>query len=99
MNNEEYSLFFTPSMEAFEGFSLTVHDTVVDETDRKVAMHVTSTASTSIGEYHNEYRLTLHMTEDGQKIDKFEEFVDSKYSADFMPRVRNFLAQSKKANI
>ncbi|KAI4178766.1 MAG: hypothetical protein L6R41_008221 [Letrouitia leprolyta] len=99
MNNEEYQSFFISSMPAFEGFHLTVHDTVIDETARKVVMHITSTASTPIGDYHNEYRLTLRMTEDGQKIGRFEEFVDSKYSADFMPRVRDFLSQSKKANM
>lgn len=86
-------------MPAFQGFHLTVHDTVIDETARKVVMHLTSTASTPIDEYHNEYMLTLHMTEDGHKVDKFEEFVDSKYSADFMARVREFLSQSNKANM
>ncbi|KAL8944332.1 MAG: hypothetical protein Q9216_000517 [Gyalolechia sp. 2 TL-2023] len=99
MNNEEYLSFFTLTMPAFQGFHLTVHDTVIDEPARKVVMHLSSTASTPIGVYNNEYMLTLHMTEDGRKVDKFEEFVDSRYSADFMPRVRNFLSQSNKANM
>ena len=31
----------------------------------------------------NGYIIVLHMTEDGTKVEKFEEFVDSKPSVDF----------------
>ncbi|KAL8723561.1 MAG: hypothetical protein Q9225_000196 [Loekoesia sp. 1 TL-2023] len=99
MNNEQYTSFLTTSLPAFRGFCLTIRDTVIDEPARKVVMHLTSTASTDLGKYHNEYMMTLHMTKDGCKVDKFEEFVDSKYSADFMPRLRDFLFQSNKANM
>ena len=40
--------------------------------------------------------LVLHMTEDGKKVVRFEEFVDSKYSAEFMPRLREHLAGKQK---
>ncbi|KAL8650740.1 MAG: hypothetical protein Q9226_005016 [Calogaya cf. arnoldii] len=84
MDNEKYKAFFAPRMVPFRDFQLTVHDTVVDEAARKVIMHMTSTASTDIGKYCNEYILKLPMTEDCRKVDKFEEFVHSGYSAKFM---------------
>jgi ketosteroid isomerase-like protein len=46
-------------------------------------MHATSTADTDIGPYANEYALILHFTEDGKKVTKFLEYVDSAYSIKF----------------
>jgi ketosteroid isomerase-like protein len=43
-------------------------------------MHASSTADTKIGPYANEYALFLTFTEDGKKVTRFEEFVDSGYS-------------------
>lgn len=34
------------------------------------------------------------MTEDGRKLDKFYEFVDSAYRADYMRRLRDAMAES-----
>ncbi|KAI4242147.1 MAG: hypothetical protein L6R40_004190 [Gallowayella cf. fulva] len=99
MNNDEYVAFFAPRMPPFKNFNLTVHDTVVDEAPRKVVLHMTSTASTAIGEYRNEYMLKLHITEDRRKIDRFEEFVDSGYSAQFMTKLHQHLSGSTKASI
>ena len=59
-------------------------------------MHASITATTDLGDYGNEYMLVLHMTEDGKKVVRFEEFVDSKYSAEFMPRLREHLAGKQK---
>lgn len=94
LNNEQYAAYFTPIMPAFEHFHLTVHDSIVDEVARKVLMHVSSSASTALGPYNNEYMLILHMTEDGRKVEKFYEFVDSAYSADYMRRLRDAMAES-----
>ena len=83
-------------MPAFKDFHVTVKHTIVDEEARKVAMHASSTATTDLGDYSNEYMLVLHMTVDGKKVVRFEEFVDSKYSADFMPRLREHLVGKQK---
>ena len=83
-------------MPAFKDFHVTVHDIVVDETARKVVMHASSTASTKLGSYNNEYTLILHMTEDGRKVEKFYEFVDSAYSADYMARLRDSIVNQQK---
>lgn len=46
-------------------------------------IHATSTAETDIGPYANEYALILKFTEDGTKVTRFLEMVDSAYSAKF----------------
>jgi ketosteroid isomerase-like protein len=46
-------------------------------------MHATSTSETDIGPYANEYALILTFTEDGKKVTKFLEYVDSAYSMKF----------------
>ncbi|KAL8927353.1 MAG: hypothetical protein Q9172_001432 [Xanthocarpia lactea] len=99
MNNEEYIAFFAPSIPLFRNFRLTIHDIVVDESDRKVVMHLTSTASTDIGKYYNEYMLKLHMTEDCRKVDKFEEFVDSGYSAKYMAKLLENPSRARKTSL
>ena len=96
LNNEQYLAYFTPIMPAFKNFHVIVNHTVVDEEARKVAMHATSTATTDLGDYSNEYVLVLHMTEDGKKVVRFEEFVDSKYSTEFMQRLREHLVGKQK---
>ena len=96
LNNEEYKAYFIPIMPAFRDFRLKVHDTVVDEAARKVMMHASSTATTDLGPYKNEYVVILHMTDDGRKVERFEEYVDSAYSTDYMPRLREHLAGKQK---
>ena len=83
-------------MPAFKNFHVTVKNTIVDEEARKVAMHASSTATTDLGDYSNEYMLVLHMTEDGKKVVRFEEFLDSKSTTEFMPRLREHLAGKQK---
>lgn len=92
LNNEQYTAYFGSIMPAFKGFHVTVHDTIVDEAARKVFMHASSTATTVLGPYSNEYSLILHMTEDGRKVEKFYEYVNSAYTVDYMPRLREAIA-------
>lgn len=46
-------------------------------------IHATSTAETDIGPYANEYALILTFTEEGTKVIKFLEMVDSAYTEKF----------------
>ncbi|CAF9922926.1 hypothetical protein IMSHALPRED_005803 [Imshaugia aleurites] len=96
LNNEQYAAYFVPVMPAFKDFHMTARDIVVDETARKVVMHAFSTASTALGPYENEYTLILHMSEDGRKVEKFYEFVDSAYSVDYMARLRDSIVNQQK---
>ena len=92
LNNEQYLAYFVPLMPAFKNFHVAVKSTAVDEQARQVVLHALSTAMTELGEYANEYVLTLWMTDDGTKVQKFEEFVDSKYSVEFLGKLREHLA-------
>jgi ketosteroid isomerase-like protein len=60
-----------------------IHTEVHDAEARRCVIHASSTANTRIGTYGNEYALFLTFTEDGKKISKIEEFVDTAYSAKF----------------
>lgn len=55
-----------------------------DATKHTCIIHARSTAGTPIGPYGNEYALILTFTEDGGKVTKFDEFVDSAYSQQFV---------------
>lgn len=46
--------------------------------------HASSTADTEIERYRNEYALILTFTEDGKKVARFDEFVESAYSERFV---------------
>lgn len=96
MDNEQYLAYFTPIMPAIKNFHLTVKHTIVDEEFRNVVMHAHSTATTDLGAYNNEYMLVLYMTMDGTKVVRFEEFVDSKHSAEYLPRLREHLGGKQK---
>lgn len=91
LNNEDYRAYFTPFMPAFRDFHVKAKNTIVDEESRQVVLHASSTAMTDLGAYNNEYIIMLHMTEGGPKIDKFEEFVDSQKSTDFISRLKSHL--------
>jgi ketosteroid isomerase-like protein len=52
-------------------------------------MHASSTANTKIGRYANEYGLFLTFTDDGNKVTRIEEFVDSAYTAMFFQKLNN----------
>ena len=100
MNNEKYLAFFQPLMPAFRNFTLKAHDIIVDEAERKVVVHASSTAMTVLGEYGNEYILVLHMDEPGEKVEKLLEYVDSAYSQEFMTKLRKRLvSQEKEGNL
>lgn len=97
MNNAEYEAFFSRTMPLIQNFTpIEFEDeTMVDTEKRKVFMHLRSTADTVVGAYANEYSLVMTMTEGGDKVCDFMEFVDSAYSEEFFPRLRAKLEQDR----
>ena len=95
MKNEEYAAYFEPQMAAFRDFKLAVHDTVHDAAAQKVSMWVTSTATTDVGPYTNEYMLVLNMNEEGTKVERLLEYVDSAHSIQFMGKLRKGRREEK----
>ena len=84
MNNAQYAAYFGLQIPLFRDFKLKVHDTFHDAATQKVSMWVTSNAMTDIGEYRNEYMIVLHLNEEGTKVEKLLEYVDSAHSIKFM---------------
>jgi ketosteroid isomerase-like protein len=98
MNNEAYAAFLEDILPIFRDMHLTVHDTTIDEVERRVVMHVSSKALTVMGEYANEYIFSLWMTEDGKTVERVEEFADSKYSADYFGKLGELVAGMEAAD-
>jgi ketosteroid isomerase-like protein len=96
LNNDQYREYFTPILGLFREFHVTPISVVCDDSQRKVTIHARSSAETAIGAYGNEYCILLTMDESGEKIVEILEFVDSGYSEDFFPRLREHYAMKAK---
>ncbi|KAH8887146.1 hypothetical protein GQ53DRAFT_327188 [Thozetella sp. PMI_491] len=95
-SNAEYQAFIAQGFQVLKNFHLKLKDGVspiIDEEQRKVVLHLTSTADTPIGPYTNQYVFTFQMSSDGTQIDEVVEFVDPKYTKDFVDRVIEYLTQ------
>jgi ketosteroid isomerase-like protein len=94
-NNTEYRSYFESIMPLFSNFTVKVHNEFHNAEARTSYMHASSRAETPIGTYANEYALVLSFTEDGTKITKIEEFVDSAYSAQFFAKLAISASKAK----
>ncbi|KAJ7133980.1 hypothetical protein C8R43DRAFT_1022124 [Mycena crocata] len=79
---EEYvELMKSSIFKTFERLTFTAPLDVVHGSN-KVAVHIRSDGTTKSGkQYNNEYMFTFHF--EGEKITRINEFVDSKYTAEF----------------
>jgi ketosteroid isomerase-like protein len=76
-NNTEYRKYLEKIIPLFFNFTVTVHGAFHDAEARTSVIHASSRAITSIGPYTNEYALFPSFKEDGKKITRIDEFVDS----------------------
>ena len=70
---------------------MTVHKMINDPEAHMITVHASGNANTPVGEYNNEY--VFFLTVEGEKIVKIEEFVDSQFSASFMPKLLAYAKQ------
>lgn len=96
MNNTEYRTYFSAFLPLYKDFNVMIIDAYVDESANRVALQATSTATSVIGPYANEYVLMLKMTECQDKIYEVREFVDSEYSAQFFANLTAYIAGGGK---
>ncbi|OTA34355.1 hypothetical protein BTJ68_07111 [Hortaea werneckii EXF-2000] len=68
-----------------------VADQVFDEDQRKAALHVFGSASSPVGKYEQEYTWFLTFNEDGTKVKRMEEMIDSSYLAEFFKRLHDYV--------
>ncbi|KAL6171937.1 hypothetical protein ACJQWK_02930 [Exserohilum turcicum] len=83
-SNAQYRAYLSRIMHLYSNFTVTVNEEIHDAVAHKCIIHASSRAETKIGPYANEYALILTFTEDGKKVTKFDEFVDSAYSQQFV---------------
>ena len=67
---------------------LTVDTAIYDVDQRKAAYHLMGEAETPVGLYSNEYSIFLSFTEDGTKLTKVVEMVDSAYIGVFTQKMK-----------
>ncbi len=96
MNNTQFSTYFNPFLSVIRDFQLTVHNTVVDTEAKTVAVYLYSKGETDLGPYANEYLLMLHMDEEGEKVERLVKFVDSAYSKEMFPKLKELIARQQK---
>jgi len=97
MDNATFRAWFSGIMPLLKGFTVTVHEVVESKEEKKVMMWASSVADSPIGPYKNEYCLILFFNETGDKLVKFLEFVDSKWSTEFFAKMREWVAEQAKA--
>lgn len=85
-------------MPLFQRFDPVIHDMVEDEKGNKVIMWVSSSGDTDIGPYGNEYMILLYFNEAGDKVERFVEFVDSRYAMKFYGRLAKHMAEKAAQN-
>lgn len=96
MGNTEYAQYLSTVLPAFTGFHVNVNEIIEDTRSNKVSVWAKSTATTPIGPYANEYMLIFHFDNSQDKLVKFYEFVDSRYSAEHFGKMREFVAARAK---
>jgi hypothetical protein len=74
---------------------VTVDSETYDSDAKRAVLHLFSTATTPLGKYGNEYAIFLTFTEDGSKLTRVEEMVDSKSSDAFFVNLRKHLQKNE----
>ncbi|TKA65024.1 hypothetical protein B0A55_10565 [Friedmanniomyces simplex] len=92
-NNEDYRKYFASIMPLFKDFTIWSENEIYDVQAKKAALHMSSTATTPIGDYSNEYAIFFTFTEDGTKLTQMDEMVDSAYSGKFFGDLNAFVKE------
>ncbi|KAK4565596.1 hypothetical protein LTR86_004213 [Recurvomyces mirabilis] len=95
MNNNEYRLYFASVMSMFKSFTVIIESEMYDVQTNRAALHIRSVAQTPVGSYSNEYAFFLKFDHDCNKISRFEEMVDSKYTVEHLLELRSHLRKHR----
>jgi len=61
--------------------------TISDPESHSAVIHATAQGETPLGPYENEHVFFFSFTEDGGKVNRVEEYVDTSYSEAFVAKV------------
>jgi hypothetical protein len=77
-------------------FRLHKLDITVDSDQNKIVLRLKSTAHSELGSYHGEYMITLYTTDDGKKVQRYEEFVDRELADKYVVPLSRLIARRAK---
>lgn len=74
---------------------MNIKNIVHDAANGTAAVYATSSADTPVPDekWTNEYAIFLWLTEDGMKVKRLEEMVDSAFYQHFFPKFQNYLVE------
>jgi hypothetical protein len=69
---------------------------ISDPEQHSAAVHATAIGDTPLGAYENEHVFFFYFTDDGRKVNRVEEYVDTSYSEAFVKNVKDYQARNVK---
>lgn len=60
-------------------------------------LHVRTTADSAIGPYTNEHVMFFTFTDDGKKLTKLQDFMDSAFVRDYQPRFKAYISKQAQS--
>ncbi|EME42052.1 hypothetical protein DOTSEDRAFT_174856 [Dothistroma septosporum NZE10] len=97
--NNDYKMFFGNLQETLKNFKMTIHKIVNDVDQHMAVVHASGSGETPFAHYNNEYAFFLHFSDTGDKVDRIEEFVDSKFSSEFFGKMQDYLKTQQGVNV
>ncbi|EED18938.1 conserved hypothetical protein [Talaromyces stipitatus ATCC 10500] len=91
-----HAQFIYPKLvENLKNWKLNIKNIVHDAANGTAAVYATSSADTPVPEekWTNEYAIFVWLTEDGMKVKRLEEMVDSAFYQHFFPKFQNYLVE------
>jgi hypothetical protein len=88
--NERFSAMFPAIHSQLKDYHIDLvkgSEPIIDVEKRTVSMHLKGSAVSKLGPYNNEYIMTITVTEDGEKVERILEFLDSGYTRDYFAKL------------
>ncbi|KAF2209145.1 hypothetical protein CERZMDRAFT_47839 [Cercospora zeae-maydis SCOH1-5] len=80
-------------MGAIRDCEFNVHETVHDPDRNKAAVYCTSQGNTDVGPWNMEYAAFITFNEQGDKVAKLEEMIDSAFMKEFAPKFQKYMRE------
>ncbi|KAJ3496566.1 hypothetical protein NLG97_g2574 [Lecanicillium saksenae] len=88
--NDEFRQFFKPMEKTMKNYRCKIHKIINDPETHTLALYATGTGESAAAPYQGEYCFFLTFTEDGEKITRIEQFVDSAFAYNYLAKVKEY---------
>ncbi|KAJ5245024.1 hypothetical protein N7489_005120 [Penicillium chrysogenum] len=88
---KEVEVILPALMATVDSYELTIHHVVHDAEHNKAAVYATSKGLLPWGDWNLEYSIFITFTEDGEKVARLEEMLDTAFLQDFGPKFGKYL--------